>query len=67
MKNSVKLAMQKPFDINPLTKLWKTLSSSRILEQKIPNYIRLIELVVQVIGSIKDEQCFSTLTFMKTN
>ncbi len=59
--------MQKPFDINPLTKLWKTLSSSRILEQKIPNYIRLIELVVQVIGSIKDEQCFSTLTFMKTN
>jgi hypothetical protein len=24
MKINVKLAMQKPFDINPLTKLWKT-------------------------------------------
>jgi hypothetical protein len=32
MKNNVKLIMQKPFDINPFTKLWKTLSSSQILE-----------------------------------
>jgi hypothetical protein len=32
MKNDVKLIMQKPFDINGFTKLWKTLSSSQILE-----------------------------------
>jgi len=25
MMNNVKLAMQKPFDVNPVTKLWKTL------------------------------------------
>jgi hypothetical protein len=36
-------------------------------EQKILEYIKLVELVVvQVIGSVKDEWCFSTFTFMKT-
>jgi hypothetical protein len=28
MINNVKLAMQKPFDVNPVTKLWRTLTSS---------------------------------------
>ncbi len=56
MKNNIKLAMQKPFDIKLLTKLWRTFSSSRIFEQKIPKYIKLVELVVvQVIGLVEDE------------
>jgi hypothetical protein len=59
--------MQKSFDINLLTKLWRTFSSSQTLEQKILEYIKLVELVVlQVIGLVKDEWCFSTFTFMKT-
>jgi hypothetical protein len=67
MKNNVKLAMQKPFDINLLTKLWKTFSSSQIFEQKILEYIKLVKLVVvQMIGSVEDEWCFSTFTYMKT-
>ncbi len=67
MKNNVKLAMQKPFDINLLTKLWKTFSSFQIFEQKIFEYIKLVELaVVQVIGLVEDEWCFSTFTSMKT-
>ncbi len=53
--------------MNPLTKLWKTFSSSQIFVKKILEYIKLAELViVQVIGSVEDERCFSTLTFMKT-
>jgi len=52
MKNNAKLAMQKPFDANLLTKLWRTYSSSQILEQKIFEYTKLVELVVQVIGLI---------------
>jgi hypothetical protein len=52
MKNNVKLAMRKPFDVNLLTKLWRTHFSSQILEQKILEYIKLVELVVQVIGLI---------------
>ncbi len=67
MKNNAKLAMQKPFDLNPLTKFWRSLSSSRIFEHKILEYIKLVELlVVQVIGLVEDEQCFSKLTIMKT-
>jgi hypothetical protein len=66
MKNNAKLAMQKPFDLNPLTKLLRTFSSSQILEHQILEYIKLVELaIVQVIGIVKDERCFSTLTFMK--
>jgi hypothetical protein len=67
MKSNFKLAMQKSFDINLLTKLWRTFSSSETLEQKIFEYIKLVELIVlQVIGLVKEEWCFSTFTFMKT-
>jgi hypothetical protein len=39
----------------------------KFLNKKILEYIKLVELVVvQMIGSIEDEQCFFTLTFMKT-
>ncbi len=34
MKNNVKLAMQKPFDINPLTKLWRTFFHLEFLNKK---------------------------------
>ncbi len=67
MINNVKLTMQKPFDVNRATKLWKTLISSQILENIILKYITLTKLlVVQVIGFIEDECCFSTLNLMKT-
>jgi len=49
MKNNVKLVMQKPLDLNLLTKLWKTLSSSQILEHQNHEYIKLIELVICAI------------------
>ncbi len=56
-----------PLDLNTFTKLWRTLSSSHIFEHPILEYIKLIELhVVQFIGSIMDEWCFFTLTFMRT-
>jgi len=57
--------MWKPFDINLLTKLWKTFFSSQILEQKINEYIRLVELgIMQVINWVKDEWWFFIFTFM---
>jgi hypothetical protein len=56
MKKNVKLMMQKPFDINSFTKLWRTCFSSQIFEQKINEQIRLVELgIMQVINYIKDE------------
>ncbi len=59
MTNNAKLAMQKPFEVNPISKLWRTFTSSQILENKIPKYIKFVKLiVVQVIGSIENECCF---------
>ncbi len=67
MTNNVKLAMPKPFVVNPITKLWKTLISFLILKNKLLKYVKLVELaIVKVIGSIEDEHYFSMLTFMKT-
>jgi hypothetical protein len=63
MNNNAKLTMQNPFDLNPVTKLSRFLSSSWIFEHKIHKYIKLVELV---IGLVENEQCFSKLTFMKT-
>jgi hypothetical protein len=66
MTKNVKLAMQKPSNVKPVTKLWRTLTSFRILEVKIPEYTKLAKLVVvQVIGSIENDCCFHTLIFMK--
>ncbi len=59
MTNNAKLEMQKPFEVNPISKLWRTFTSSQILENKIPKYIKFVKLiVVQVIGSIENECCF---------
>jgi hypothetical protein len=56
MKKNSKLVMQKPFDVNPFTKLWKTFSSSQIIVEKILKYIKLAKLVVvNIIGSMEDE------------
>jgi hypothetical protein len=47
--------MQKPFDVNSFTKLWRTLSSSQIIVEKILKYIKLVKLaIVKIIGSIED-------------
>jgi len=40
MTKNVKLAMHKPFDVNPITKSWKTFISLQILEVKISKYIK---------------------------
>jgi hypothetical protein len=65
MTNNVKLAMQKPFDVNLVTKLWRTLISFQILENKILEHMKLVALVVvQVIGVVEDEHYFSMLTSM---
>jgi len=66
MTNNIKLEMQKPFDVNPVIKLWKTFTSFWILKNKILEFIKLVELaIVKVFGSIEDEHYFFMLTFMK--
>lgn len=53
--------------MNPLVKLWRTLSASRPLCKLIPEYLKLAEMgSVLVLGSVEDERCFSTLKFLKS-
>jgi hypothetical protein len=67
MKSNVAIAIEAPFHVNPLIRLWHTLEASRILQQSFLEFFKLVEIVVvQVLGSMEDERTFSTLSFMKS-
>jgi hypothetical protein len=60
--------MQKPFNVKLVTKLWRTFNILKFLKSKsqsTSSWLNLL-LCMQIISSIKDDYCFSTLTFMKT-
>lgn len=60
-------AMAEPCTCNPLTRLWKQLTSSQIVTHKIPKYIKIVEItILQIIGLVEDELCFNAFNFMKT-
>jgi hypothetical protein len=64
MKNNSQAAMQPPFNENPLTRLWRTLDSASLCIY--PEYMKLAKIVVvHVLGSVQDERCFSSLSFLK--
>jgi len=70
MKSNVVTAMEVPFYVDPLTQLWQTLEVSHILRVfKILGIFGICQLIeiamMQVLGSVEDEQKFSTLYFMK--
>jgi hypothetical protein len=44
MKSNAWVAMVKPFDVNPLTCLWHTFSTSIMLTYSFPNYFKLAKL-----------------------
>jgi hypothetical protein len=64
MVNNFKAAMEPPFDVNPLTRLWRALDAASICIYS--EYKKLaVMVVVHVLGSTQDERCFSFLTFLK--
>jgi hypothetical protein len=66
MKNNSKVAMEPPFDLNPLIHIYKTINASQVLTHSFPEYFKLVEMaIVHVLGSVEDERCFSSLMFMK--
>jgi hypothetical protein len=67
MKSNATNCLDPPFDMNPLTRMWCLVRTSCILVTDFPKYVKLAKLVmVQVVGSVEDERCFSTLAFMKS-
>ncbi len=52
--------------MNPLTRMWRLVTTSYILVTSFPKYVKLVMLaMVQVVGSVEDERCLSILAFMK--
>jgi hypothetical protein len=67
MRANLATVLEKPITVNPLTKLWRTLSMSVVLRKHFPEWFKAAELAaVQVLGSVKDELTFSTVTFSKS-
>jgi hypothetical protein len=49
-----------------LTKMWHLVTTFQVHVCSFPKYVNLAEMVVvQIVGSVEDECCFSTLAFIK--
>jgi hypothetical protein len=54
-------------DLNPLSRLWKKLSSNALLCACFNEFMKVAKLaMVQITRSVEDERIFSTFSFMKT-
>jgi len=59
--------MDQPMDVNPMSRLWKKLSSNALLCVQLSKFMKVVELVmVYIRGYIEDERTFSIMMFMKT-
>jgi hypothetical protein len=68
MKSNYTAACAPLYDVNPLTKVWWSISSSRLLQNLILEYIKLAEIgTCFVLGLVEDERCFSSLKFLKSS
>jgi hypothetical protein len=58
--------MKPPYDVNPLTQLWRTIEVSQVLRMGMFKYLKVVKMtIVQVLGDVEDKCTFSTLAFMK--
>ncbi len=59
--------MDQSMDLNFMFRLWKKLSDNGLLCAWLFEFMKVTKLaVVQIMGFVKDEKTFSTLTFMNT-
>ncbi len=61
------VALEPPYEVNPITELWRILSSSIVLKKTMFKYFKIAKMatMVQVLGLVEDECTFSTLSFTK--
>jgi len=53
--------------VNPFIRIWITFSTFKVLQSTLSKYFKLVKITtIQVLGSMEDEQTFSTLYFMKS-
>ena len=67
MKSNAPAAMEPPYDVNPVTRIWRTISASRVLAHGFPEYLKLAKIaLVHVIGSVEDERVIPSVSFLKS-
>jgi len=67
MKANVCSTMEPSILVNPFIRIWITFSTFKVLQSTLSKYFKLVKITtVQVLGSMEDEQTFSTLYFMKS-
>jgi hypothetical protein len=66
MKIQSPKAMEEPRDNNIVVEQWHQLTINNLLVNCLSKFLKLVlTTIVQVIGNVKYEKTFSTLTFMK--
>jgi hypothetical protein len=51
--------MEPPFDLNPLTQIWRTIDAFHVFTHFFIKYFELAKMaIVHVLGSLKDERFF---------
>jgi len=66
MISNATTAMDSLGKVNPLTRLWRMLDANNALAKSMSEYVKLAEIaMIHVLGSVEDERCFSSLSFLK--
>ncbi len=58
--------MEPPFDLNPLTCIWRIINASWVLTHSFLKYFKLAEMaIVHVLGNVENGHYFSSSAFLK--
>jgi hypothetical protein len=67
MKENSASMLKKPFNDNPVTRMWRCIDDNSFLRHSLSEFIKVAEIgIFLVLGSVQDERTFSCVTFMKT-
>ena len=67
MKSNSHSAMAEPRDISTVTKLWEKVGQNGLMISRLSSFFKLANIAIcAVLGSVEDEQTFSTLGFVKS-
>ena len=60
MQSNSAAALKQPFDSNPFTRIWRSVTGNALLRRELSEYIKLAEIAaVQVLGSDEDKRTFN--------
>jgi hypothetical protein len=68
MMSNVATTMKTLINCNPFSKTSALLVNNQIISHKLSKWLKFINLfTVMILGSVKDEMCFFTISFIKNN